>query len=47
VYVAGKIAIASTTTCLYWQNGAKKDFAAVTDDPLQLASVNAIAAVTR
>jgi hypothetical protein len=47
IFIAGKIATASSTTCVYWQNGIKKELATVTNDPLQLPSVNAITVVTR
>lgn len=47
IFIAGKIAASSTTTCVYWQNGIKKELAAVNNYPLQIAMVNAIAAVTR
>jgi hypothetical protein len=47
IFIAGKIATATTTTAVYWQNGIKKEFATLTNSPLQVATVNAIAVVTR
>ena len=47
IFIAGKIATSSTTTCVYWQNGIRKELATVTNYPLQIAMVSAIAAVTR
>jgi len=47
IFIAGKIATSSITTCVYWQNGINKELATVTNYPLQIATVTAIAAVTR
>lgn len=47
IYIAGTITTNTTTTCLYWHNGVKKELVSIPNTGGQIAFVNAITVVKR